>query len=351
VSSLSASAPRRDDARALALITRDGHTATAFRALGPGLEHWFLTDGQGDRGLVAYQRVRGALVAAGEPVAAPHDVAAVAEAFVHFASARQCRASFFATGHELAASPAFRGVMLGEQPVWDPRHWAGDRARHRSLREQLRRARAKGVSVQALDAHTMGEPASLAAVAQLIARWLAARPMARLRFLVEVDPYAAVSQRRTFVATRDGVLVALLSLAPVPARHGWLFEHLLRDPEAPNGSAELLVDHAMETLAAEGVPWVTLGLAPLAGPVQGWLRTVRRWSRPLFNFDGLAAFKRKLRPKQWEPIYLTVPIGQSGAGAMLDGLRAFAGGPLWRFGARTLRRKRGRGETVGAPMA
>lgn len=329
-------APVRDDARALALIQRHGRTATAFRALGAGLEHWFLTDAEGDRGLVAYSRTPGAMVSAGEPVAAPHDAIAVAEAFVVFAASERCRVSFFATEGILAASPRFRRVMLGEQPVWDPQSWADHVAHHRSLREQLRRARAKGVVVQTFDADAMREPMHRASLERLIDRWFAARPMARMGFLVDVDVFAWLSHRRSFVAMRAGVPVALLSIVPVPTREGWLFEHLLRDPDAPNGTAELLVHHAMLRLASDRVSWVTLGLAPLTGPVSGWLRTMRRWSRPLFNFDGLASFKRKLRPQGWEPIYLAYPREQSSVRAMIDGLRAFAGGPLWRFGARTL---------------
>ncbi|QJR38260.1 DUF2156 domain-containing protein [Gemmatimonas groenlandica] len=329
-------ASARDDDRALVLIQRYGRTATAFRALGAGLEHWFLTDARGDRGLVAYYRTPGAMVSAGEPVAAPHEAIAVAEAFVAFAASQRCRASFFATEGILASSPRFRRVMLGEQPVWNPQSWADHVAHHRSLREQLRRAKAKGVTVQRLDAAMMREPMRRARLERLIDRWFAARPMPRMGFLVTVDPFAWLSQRQSFVAMRDGVPVALLSIVPVPARAGWLFEHLLRDPDAPNGTAELLVHHAMLQLAADGVSWVTLGLAPLAGPVSGWLRTARSWSRPLFNFDGLAAFKRKLRPQGWEPIYLAYPRERSSARAMLDGLRAFAGGSLWQFGVHTL---------------
>jgi phosphatidylglycerol lysyltransferase len=338
LASASAIAPVRDEARALALIQRYGRTATAFRALGTGLEHWFLTDAHGDRGMVAFYRTPGAMVSAGEPVAAPHDAVVVAEAFVAFAASHRCRVSFFATEGILAASPRFRRVMLGEQPVWDPQSWADHVAHHRSLREQLRRARAKGVVVQTFDAHAMREPKHRAALERLIDRWFAARPMARLGFLVEVDVFAWLSHRQSFVAMRDGIPVALLSIVPVPARGGWLFEHLLRDPDAPNGTAEVLVHHAMRQLASDNVSWVRLGLAPLAGPVSGWLRTTRRWSRPLFNFDGLASFKRKLRPQRWEPIYLAYPLEQSSVRAMIDGLRAFAGVPLWRFGARTVMR-------------
>jgi len=157
-------------------------------------------------------------------------------------------------------------------------------------------------------------------------------------FLVSIDFEAQLAQRRVLVAMQDQHLAGLLAMAPVPARAGWLLEHLLRDPDAPNGTAELLVDHAMQHLATDGVEWATLGLAPLHGPVEGWLRHVRQWSQPLFNFEGLAAFKRKLRPDRWEPIYLAWPRGVSGWRALFDGLRAFAGGSLMTFGLRTMLR-------------
>ncbi len=324
----------RDSERAWFFISRKGRTATAFRALGEELDHWF----DGERGLVAYLRIPGALVAAGEPVAAPDDAIAVALAFVDAAAGENRRVSFFATEGILAASPRFRRVMLGEQPVWNPQWWSEHLAQHRSLREQLRRARAKTVQVQTLTAEQLGDTRWRRPIEQLITRWFAARPMSRMGFLVTVDPFSWTAHRRTLVAHRAGIPVALLSMVPVPARNGWLLEHLLRDPDAPNGTAELLVDAAMRDLAAEGVTWATLGLAPLSGAVSGWLRWVRGISRPLFNFEGLASFKRKLRPERWEPIYLAYPRERSSVRAMLDGLRAFAGAPLWIFGLRTVLR-------------
>ena len=132
--------------------------------------------------------------------------------------------------------------------------------------------------------------------------------------------------------------VALLSLAPVAARNGWFLEHLLRDPSAPNGTSEAVVDFAMRALAFEGVTWATLGLAPLSGPVSGWLRVARNAAAPFYNFAGLSAFKRKLRPSSWEPIYLAYPRERHSVWAMLDALRAFAGGSLLMFGSRTVLR-------------
>ncbi len=327
----------RDDTRALALVARFGHTATAFQVLGRGLSHWFDTD----RGMVAYVDTGAAWVAAGEPVCARADAIAVAERFVEVAQSARRRVCFFATEGVLASSPRFRRTRIGDQPIWDPRIWVDGLRTHRSQREQLRRARAKGVRTRTLTpAELENSPALRAALERLVARWLDARHMAPMHFLVDVSPLSHLTHRRLFVAERHGAVLAVLSLAPVPARNGWLFEHLLRDPLAPNGTADLLVDHAMRTLALDDIPWVTLGLAPLAGPVSRWLRVVRTVARPFFNFHGLAAFKRKQRPTAWEAIYLAYPRERSGVGAMCDALRAFAGGSLVTFAMRTLWRGR-----------
>jgi phosphatidylglycerol lysyltransferase len=316
-------------------FVRHGRTATAFRALGRDLSVWIPP---GHEAVVAYATPPGAMVAAGEPIAALPALVPVAEAFVAHAAAQGRRASFFATEGRLARSPALQRRLLGEQPVWDPAGWSAHVTSHRSLREQIRRARAKGVEVRALEPAALDAPAMAHAVHTLVARWRATRSMAAMGFLVTVDFTSGGELRRHYAAWQDGQLVGLLSLAPVPARDGWLFEHLLRDPDAPNGTLELLVDHVMRELAGQGVPWATLGLAPLHGDVDPWLRRVRRWSTPLFNFEGLSAFKQKLRPERWEPIYLAWPAPEAGWRALGDGLRAFAGGSLLRFGLRTILR-------------
>jgi phosphatidylglycerol lysyltransferase len=78
--------------------------------------------------------------------------------------------------------------------------------------------------------------------------------------------------------------------------------------------------------------YATLGLAPLAGPVGPALRLARRATAALYNFEGLHAFKAKLKPRAWDPIYLAHPEGSSAAIALADALGAFARGRLVRFG-------------------
>ena len=56
---------------------------------------------------------------------------------------------------------------------------------------------------------------------------------------------------------------------------------------------------------------MTLGLVPLAGRRRAWLRAARRLGRALYDFDGLRAFKAKLAPRAWDPIFLAYPPGRS----------------------------------------
>ena len=166
--------------------------------------------------------------------------------------------------------------------------------------------------------------------------------MAPLGFLVQVDPLTLLEDHLVHVAEANGQLVGFLSVAPIFSRPGWLFQNLVRAPGAPNGTAELLVDHAMRAAheAADGdvSSMVTLGLAPLAGDVVLALRWARSAGAVFFDFEGLRAFKARLRPSRWTPIYLAFPSGQGGVRTVLDVLSAFARGRVLRFGLQTLLR-------------
>lgn len=97
-----------------------------------------------------------------------------------------------------------------------------------------------------------------AAMAALAERWLATRAMAPMDFLVRLEPFTFPAHRRCFVAEQGGRIVAFAGVVPVPARGGWFIEDLVRDPDAPNGTGELLVDAVMRWAAARGSRWLFL---------------------------------------------------------------------------------------------
>jgi phosphatidylglycerol lysyltransferase len=321
--------------RVLALLKRHGWNATSFQILEPGFRYWF----DGDDACVGYVDTGRAWVAAGSPVAPPERFAEVTERFAAAASAAGRRACCFATEQRFRDGAPWSSLRVGDQPSWSPADWADVLRGSRSLREQLRRAHAKGVAVRRLtpDELAAGRPIRVE-LERLIARWLASRPIAPMGFLVHVDPFTFPDERRYFVAEQAGRVVGFLSAIPIYARPGWFFEDFLRDPDAPNGTVEVLVDAGMRAAAAEDIPYVTLGLVPLSGEIGPWLRAARRWGKALYDFDGLRAFKAKLKPRAWDPIFLSYPPQRSGFGAMFDTLTAFSRGGLLRFGLETLLR-------------
>jgi phosphatidylglycerol lysyltransferase len=324
-----------DQARALALLKRHGWNSTSFQILEQGFKYWF----DGDDACVGYVDTGSAWVAAGPPIAAIERCAEVTARFVAAARAAHRRASCFGTEerfHQLVGWPVLR---IGDQPAWEPTAWTAGLAASASLREQLRRARAKGVKVRVAEPSELelGQPMRTALDA-LIGRWLASRTIAPMGFLVQVQPFTFPAERRYFVAERNGTVVGFLGVVPIYARRGWFFEDFLRDPAAPNGTIELLVDAGMRAAVAAQIEYVTLGLVPLAGEVGPWLRAARRAGNALYDFEGLRAFKAKLKPQRWDPIFLAYPPGKNGIVAIFDTLRAFARGGLLRFGVKTLLR-------------
>lgn len=320
--------------RVLGILRRHGRQSTSFQILEPGYRYWF----DGDDACVAYIDTRRAWVVAGEPIAAAERVREVTLRFIADAEARGREARFFAVDESFADRVGLHSIHVGEQPLWDPTDWEETLRVSRSLREQLRRARAKGVTTRIVPAAEITDPATPVRqrVDRLIDRWIRSRSMSEMQFMVLVHPFEHAEERRYVVAEHEGEVVGFAAAVPVYARDGWFVEDILRDPEAPNGTAETLVDTTMRTLAGEGSRYVTLGLAPLAGEVGTALRLTRDYTASLYNFGGVRAFKEKLRPREWEPVHLAFPHGHLGLFALRDVLTAFAPGGLLRFGLNTL---------------
>lgn len=327
--------------RVLEQLRRHGWNTTSFQVLEQGFSYWFDPHAAG---CVAYVDTGAAWVAAGAPIAPAEEIVACARRFIESARTASRRACFFAVEERVAGSDAFESLPIGEQPSWDPTAWPAVLREDRRLREQVRRARTKGVSARVVSAEELRSEELRSDVEGLVGRWLATRKMPPMGFIVDVQLFDFADERRFFAAERDGQIIGLLVAVPVYQRIGWLFEDLLRAPDAPNGTTELLIDVAMRAVADEGSRYVTLGLAPLAGRLPPWLRFVRACARALYDFDGVRRFKGKLRPQAWTPIFLAWPKDGSGNAALMDALAAFTIRPrdgharasFVRFGLETL---------------
>lgn len=320
--------------RARTLVLAYGWNATAYQIVNPGISLWFAPGGDA---VVGYVRAQHSRVVAGAPVCPHERLPAVIAEFEAECAAEGERTMYFGAEERLddalRDSPSHSKVLLGAQPAWDPHDWPDIVARRASLRAQLNRARNKGVVVRERQALDAGDDPALR---RTLDEWLHTRGLPPLHFLVEPETLSRMWDRRLFVAERGAEVVGFLVASPVPERHGWLVEQIVRGRGAPNGTNELLVDAAMRTLAADGTAYVTLGLSPLSSHIFDapevnplWLRYLLRWvrahGRRFYNFEGLDRFKSKFSPARWEPVYAIYARPRFSIGALRAIAAAFTG--------------------------
>lgn len=305
--------PRADTERARQLVLRWGWNATAYQILNPGIAWWFGLNGAAVVGYVVQSGVR---VVAGAPICDPNRLPQAVREFERDALQCKQRVTYFGAAERLHAllqdDSNYCTVVMGAQPVWNPRGWNQIIAQTSSLRAQISRARNKGLTVE----EWPPEPATATQLRPMLHLWLKTRHLPPLKFLSHPQILDDLGDRRVFVARLGAENVGYAIASPVPARCGWLLEQVVRAPQAPNGVAELLIDAAVRRCALEDCAYFTLGLVPLSRHValrsEGtcnpvWLRVFLNWARAhgrrFYNFGGLEAFKSKFRPHDWEPIY------------------------------------------------
>ena len=244
------------------LVARYGWNSTSYQIINPRMDHWFSEDRDA---VIAYFASVGVCVVAGAPVCAESRLPRVSQAFEHDMANRGNSVCYFCAESRVEtlfhARAVSARVLLGAQPVWDPRGWAGIVSQHASLRAQLHRARNKGVVVSEWSTSEAHEHPELHAC---LDRWLDTKGLPTLRFLVDPDTLGRLFDRRIFVAQRGHEIVGFLVLAPIAERNGWLFEQFPHAPSAPNGTVELMVDAAMRAMAEGEYKYATLGLSPLS---------------------------------------------------------------------------------------
>lgn len=307
-----APSPQETWEHARRLVFRYGWNSVAYQILNPGIQHWFAPNGDA---VIGYVRAAGYRVVAGSPIARAEDLAAVASTFSHAAHRAGQRVCYFGVQDRfvsaMAAQPPMARLLIGAQPVWDPHGWTEILAHKASLRAQIARARNKAVTISPWPTEKASTHTELR---RCLAEWLQERHLPSMHFLVEPDTFGHLHDRYVWVACREQQVIGFLVASPIPQRRGWLVEQLVRCHAAPNGTAELLVDAAMRHFAANDIDYVTLGLSPLAchtpwaaTPQPAWisalLAMLRVYGQRFYNFSGLDAFKSKLQPHLWEPVY------------------------------------------------
>ncbi|HYX27911.1 MAG TPA: DUF2156 domain-containing protein [Pyrinomonadaceae bacterium] len=302
----------------LRLQTLYGYNAHSLVSIAPGAEMWSTPDIDG---AIIYGEFGRVWLAAGDPLASEDDAAELARQFAAHAKKRNRVVAFVPTSSKFARRVApkdFTAVKCGAAPYFDLQTWnpRGDSAK--KLRAGVNQAKRAGVEIEVISEIN---DSFRSETAELCLHWLGERSAGTtFGWLVALDPFMHSEYKKYFAARANGKLVGFLAASPIPARKGWYLEDVISEPNAPQGTATMLVVEALKRLKEEGATLATLGTAPLAtdGPddVQTEHRvvaraldmTVRRFGH-LYNFEGLRRFKGKFVPSWWESEYA---LGQRG---------------------------------------
>lgn len=312
-----------DNPAGLAALKRFGTDAVSFQGLETAMTWWHDDPTPiGTGASLAYFDTGRSWLAVGSPLVALAHRAEAATRFARAAGAQHRRVVFFGI-ENLTPFGSFQRIQIGLQSVVEPARWQATLAGSRKLREQLRRARAKGVTVRLVAAAELAEGTDLRReVDRLRSQWLATRAIEPMGFLVAVEPFHFPEEHLYVVAERNGHAVQFLSAVPVYERSGWLLEDMLRGPDAPNGTTELVLDLVMRHVG-EKCSFITPGLTPLVGDVPWWLRIGRFAIGPLYDFRGLERFRARLSPRRWDPVWLVWDRGYAPL-VLIESFSAFA---------------------------
>ncbi|PYS92406.1 MAG: hypothetical protein DMF64_08975 [Acidobacteria bacterium] len=305
----------------LRLQTLYGYNEHSLVSIAPGAKVWSVPELDG---AIIYGEFGRVWLAAGDPMAHEDEVCELARRFVIAARRRKKIAAFIPTSARFAAQAAAAGliaVKAGATPYFDLKSWnpRGDRAK--KMRGGVNQAQRAGVTVTVVD--TVTDKLREETV-QLCQRWLRTRrAVTSFGWLLALDPFRHAAHKRFFTARdQKGRLVGLLAASAIPARDGWYLEDVLRVPDAPTGTADLLVVEALRQLRAEGAGLATLGTSPLAPDgvdispgehrqVERVLQMMAARLGTFYNFAGVRRFKAKFVPSWWESEYVLVPRGMT----------------------------------------
>jgi phosphatidylglycerol lysyltransferase len=298
--------------RARDLVLRYGWNVSAYQILNPGIHHWFSVEGDA---VIGYVKRHNVWVVAGAPVCDQNRLGSAVASFEY--ETAQAGAHVCYLGADTRLELHFHSdsnhsiVVIGALPIWKPQHWPLILARRTSIRAHIKSVRNKGVFVSEWPPEQAENHPDLK---RCLNEWLLEQRLPPMHFLAEPQILGRLFDRRVFVAEHGGDPVGFLVASPVPARNGWLIEQVIQGQNAPLGTAELIIDVVMRSMAEDGFDYVTLGLAPLSRRARvdtsynpPWLNLIfaclRVCGRHFYNFDGLEAFKAKFQPDEWEPIF------------------------------------------------
>lgn len=286
-------------------------------------------------GVIGYLSMPGCVVVLGDPICAPADKPALADAFAACCADRKQKLIYAAASASLceyARARQYASIEFASLLMADARHDPEEGPKARHLRQNLNHLRRMGVVVREYMGESSADPELEAGVSAAFDAWVAGRSGPQM-YLGRPRLFDDRFGRRWFVAERAGQIVGMLSMLQAGGVDGAnLINIVFSSPGAPSHTNELMVVSALRALREEACGPVCLGIGPLAtlGQIEGCgvageylARGSYRLAAKLGHLPGKTVFWRKFCLTTCEPLYLLFQSPHIGWQEILALLRTF----------------------------
>ena len=257
---------------------------------------------------VAYRVSNGIALTLGAPVG--HDISAE---FERFASEQGWAVAWYSVNAQFAdAHPQLKRLQVAEEAVLNCESVEFKGKKFQNVRTARNKAEKEGVSTRWTTWEEL-DIASIARISALSEDWVSDKALPEMGFtLGGLEEMTVTGTRLLLAESADGTLHGVTSWMPVyenGAITGYVLDVMRRNEHGFKGVIELLISEAMLIAQSEGLAWISLSGAPLAGQPDepNWLdvalNRIGEEVEPLYGFRTLAASKRKFQPEE-HPWYL-----------------------------------------------
>lgn len=288
-----------------------GNRTSSLLSLYPHLKTHFAEDGEAH---LSFIETKKSFIVASEPMSRLQERKEfILEFFKKIDQNAQKRKVIFPISKNLAQQlekNEFHVMQIGVEPIFNLAQYF-DKPFDVTMEYPLARAlKKRGGIVRELAENEIAEHQEK--MEKILTEWKEAKSTKELGFLNRVDPFYLDDFKRFFVLEDRGDIRAFLTASPIFLNHeiiGYFFNDIIRGSMVRAGSNDLLILEAMRILHLEGVAEVRLGMCPLAEldaqtPHYKILSKLYQHFHFGYSFKNLHAFKKKLNPTRFEPLYL-----------------------------------------------
>jgi lysylphosphatidylglycerol synthetase-like protein (DUF2156 family) len=246
----------------------DAENPSAFLGVNEGNEFFTTPDLEG---VVIYRSTSRHLVQFGGPFAPRETYPDLLDAFRRYAAERGLpivAVQLQERDAQIYAANDFTVNQIGASYAVDLDGFTLGGTKFMQLRNKISRALRNGLTIA--EATCDDYAGAMRAVDQV---WLPSKGdhARQLEFLVGQYGGAMQKHRRLFVGLIDGELVGYVSYSPVyGSRPGWMHDLSRRRPDNSPGIMEAINKAAIDTFAAERVPWLHFGFTPFTTLRDDW---------------------------------------------------------------------------------